>query len=436
MRPTDHIDGRPRLDHDGLFAALVRAHGRQGARHDLPTPDASQERPCRCLLRRLLGSHRRRQRGPQPRLRPLRRGGSSGGRSSRYSYCSQRCRSQSEVPARLFQRHQPDRIRDAQAKRRRHGWRQAAPSPAVVSARPLFKPLGHQAASQRTVLLVPLPQSASQLEAHGVARAATAGPARPIPAGLNGRRRSTRPRSAPCMSRSFSQATSRSMPAPPWATTHHCSAGWSESAAASSRSSPMRESYEQLVRNVGGLSNVTCLRTALWSHDQSALRLWSIRRGRLYVDPPLRRRRRLRGRGARAGLPARPRTQPRFIKLDCEGAEVEILRGAERVLEARRRRRRARAQLPPDGADGPHRSRHPRLHGEPRLRHVSDRLPRSRSEGRAGRRAQAGRRARRTSTSCSPPRRRSGGAGRPGPRPPPGRRGAAAPGRRRCDCNG
>jgi len=95
---------------------------------------------------------------------------------------------------------------------------------------------------------------------------------------------------------------------------------------------PHRESFNQLLRTTKGLNNVLRYKRALWNH-QCKMQLWSMDEmgyssfhkydpanhsemvDCFAIDLIL------------LGLP-----QPRLIKIDCEGAEEEILRGAEKTL--------------------------------------------------------------------------------------------------------
>ncbi len=98
---------------------------------------------------------------------------------------------------------------------------------------------------------------------------------------------------------------------------------------------PNLESFRHLERNINkrGLSNVMPLRMALWSCDMPEIELWSIEEigytsichyhsaiGSEIVE----------ARSLDSLLPTEIR--PRFMKIDCEMAEFEILRGAERIL--------------------------------------------------------------------------------------------------------
>lgn len=98
---------------------------------------------------------------------------------------------------------------------------------------------------------------------------------------------------------------------------------------------PNLESFEHLRRNVEmrKLANVRTFREALWSRDLPALQLWSVDEiGYTSICHY----------GNATGMevvPARtldnflpPDMHPRFLKIDCELAEFEILRGARRVL--------------------------------------------------------------------------------------------------------
>jgi FkbM family methyltransferase len=93
------------------------------------------------------------------------------------------------------------------------------------------------------------------------------------------------------------------------------------------------ESFEHLQRNVTkrGLRNVLTSRVALWSSDMPEIRLWSVEEigytsvCQYYSStgsetvPAIR----LDGLGLK----------PAFIKIDCELAEYEILRGSEQTLK-------------------------------------------------------------------------------------------------------
>ena len=99
---------------------------------------------------------------------------------------------------------------------------------------------------------------------------------------------------------------------------------------------PEEESFGHLYRNVhlcAELNNVACFPQALWYKDEE-LKLYSV--GLLgYTSvfelyPNAERIGTTEGRSLDSLLIA---DQPNFIKIDCEGAELEILQGASRVLE-------------------------------------------------------------------------------------------------------
>jgi FkbM family methyltransferase len=100
---------------------------------------------------------------------------------------------------------------------------------------------------------------------------------------------------------------------------------------------PHQESFQHLYRNVHffhKLNNVALFRHALWKHDVSALELWSVNdigysSFHAYKDAEYSEF--TEGRALDTLLSEKD--HPRFMKIDCEGTEAEVLCGAHKILE-------------------------------------------------------------------------------------------------------
>jgi FkbM family methyltransferase len=100
---------------------------------------------------------------------------------------------------------------------------------------------------------------------------------------------------------------------------------------------PQMESYKHLLRNilvVHKLNNVACVKTAAWKCDDPELRLFSLpivgyssfHRYTTAYQPET-----VEGRSLDSWMAGN--NHPRFIKIDCEGTELEVLLGARKMLE-------------------------------------------------------------------------------------------------------
>jgi FkbM family methyltransferase len=96
---------------------------------------------------------------------------------------------------------------------------------------------------------------------------------------------------------------------------------------------PHFKSFEYLMHHVhtNKLENVECLQTALWKEDSPSLELWSVSQlgySSFHHYSSAETSEFVEGRALDALLI----NQPRVIKIDCEGTEVEVLRGAHETL--------------------------------------------------------------------------------------------------------
>ncbi len=100
---------------------------------------------------------------------------------------------------------------------------------------------------------------------------------------------------------------------------------------------PQLESFKHLLRNVlevHKLNNVACVKTAAWKADEPELRLFSLslvgyssmHRYTTAYQPET-----VEGRSLDSWMAGN--NHPRFIKIDCEGTELEVLLGARELLK-------------------------------------------------------------------------------------------------------
>jgi len=101
---------------------------------------------------------------------------------------------------------------------------------------------------------------------------------------------------------------------------------------------PHGESYQHLMQHVhvsNKLNNVACLKMAAWQEDKPELKLYSLdvpgySTFHRYENAPSLHSEVVEGRMLDTLI--EPQNHPRFIKIDCEGTEGEVLLGAQNIL--------------------------------------------------------------------------------------------------------